>query len=160
MLRVGLTGFGAMEVRLNAAARCRLVASLVLLSACGAQAENATESGTSPSVTIVGDTAFVSLPLGRTADNGVISLTFDAVTEDSRCPSDVQCVWEGNGGVRLTLEGGDEIQVVIVNSASVPRHVEFLGHAIAYSGLSPYPMSTVSIDREAYVATIAVVELQ
>ena len=29
---------------------------------------------------------------------------FDTVTEDSRCPSDVQCVWEGNATARTTID--------------------------------------------------------
>jgi hypothetical protein len=29
---------------------------------------------------------------------------FDTVTEDSRCPTDVECVWEGNATARITVD--------------------------------------------------------
>ena len=130
--------------------------SLALLAACAPATDE--PSGPSPSVAVVGDTAFLELPMGRSADNGEISVTFDAVTEDSRCPSDVQCVWAGNGGVRLTLAGGEETDVVIVNSTVSPREISFRGYSIGYRELAPYPTSTERPDPAAYVVRIAVVD--
>ena len=31
-------------------------------------------------------------------------LTFEKVTEDSRCPADAQCIWAGDGVVAVTLQ--------------------------------------------------------
>lgn len=106
---------------------------------------------------MVGDTAFLELPIGRSADNGDLSVSFDAVTEDSRCPRGVQCVWEGNAAVRLTLESGDETEVFVLSTAREPRQASFAGYAIDFRDLAPYPASEEPLDREAYVARIAVV---
>jgi hypothetical protein len=109
-------------------------------------------------VSIVGDTAFLELPLGRSADNGEISVAFDGVSEDSRCPRDVQCVWAGNGAIRLTLTGGDESEVVILNSTLDPHQVSFGPYSIGFRDLTPYPISRDPVDRGEYVAHIAIVD--
>ena len=46
-----------------------------------------------------------SLHLGQTAQTPLhdIQVTFSKVIEDSRCPSDAQCVWEGNVKIRLDI---------------------------------------------------------
>jgi hypothetical protein len=127
---------------------------LVLFAACN----TSPDLQTGPNVTVVGDTTFLELQVGTSATNGEIRVAFDAVTEDSRCPTDVQCVWEGNGGIRLTLTGGDQTGVFIVNSSSDPRLVGFQGFALGFSDLRPYPVSTQAIDPDDYVATISIVD--
>jgi hypothetical protein len=140
--------------------RALLPLCVVALTACGSQQEPAADppvrDGLEPTVSVVGDTAFLELPLGRSADNGEIQVTFDAVTEDSRCPSDVQCVWEGNGGIRLTLSSDQESGVFIVNSTLSPQRVAFAGFTIGFRDLRPHPVAQVPTDRDAYVATISV----
>jgi len=136
--------------------------AVALLAACGPQASSQSrepeDAGPSPRVTFVGDTAFLELPIGRTADNGELRVTFDAVTEDSRCPSGVQCVWAGNASLRLTLATANETDVAIVNSTTTPHMAAFEGFVLGYRDLTPYPVSTVPTDRATYVATIWVVD--
>ena len=73
-----------------------LAGALALLTACGTPADTETapgqDAGPEPSVSVAGDTTLIELPMGRSANNGDITVTFDAVTTDSRCPTDVQCV--------------------------------------------------------------------
>jgi hypothetical protein len=109
-------------------------------------------------VSIVGDTAFLELPVGRSADNGEISVTFDGVSEDSRCPTDVECVWAGNGAIRLTLTGGDETEVVILNSTLNPREASFGPYSIGFRDLTPYPVSGEPLDPGEYAAHVAIVD--
>lgn len=136
---------------------CLALGAVTLFTvACGQQEPS--PSGPAPTVTVVGDTAFIDLPIGRTGDNGEITVTFDAVTEDSRCPSDVTCVWAGNAGIRLTLTGGDDTDVVIVNSTLVPHTASFAGYTLRFVDLTPYPASEQPTDEDDYVARIAVVD--
>jgi hypothetical protein len=128
------------------------------LAACGGSTDRQADGGPTPTVTMVGDTALLELPVGRSADNGEISVTFDAVTEDSRCPRGVQCVWQGNASVRLTLESGDDVQVVILGSALEPRQASFAGYTVGLRGLAPDPASDGPLDGAPYVARIAVVD--
>lgn len=133
-----------------------LSAYIVLLAACGTGDPGPTDTGAEPTVSMVADTAFLVLPVGRTAHNGDFSIRFEAVTEDSRCPSDVECVWEGNAGVRLTLSSNDDSGLVLLNTALEPQAVRFAGRIVALRDLSPYPASETPIDHDAYVATISV----
>lgn len=131
--------------------------AVAALTACG-PADPQPDGRPSPSVTMVGDTAFLELPVGRSADNGEISVTFETVTEDSRCPTGVQCVWAGNASVRLTLESGDEAEVVVLGSALEPRQATFAGYTLTLRDLVPRPASEQPLDRAAYVARIAIVD--
>jgi hypothetical protein len=130
----------------------------VALTACGPSTDSQPELRATPRVEMVGDTAFVELPLGRSADNGEISITFEAVTEDSRCPRGVQCMWEGNASVRLTLESGDETQVVILGSTVEPRKASFAGYAIGLRQVMPYPLPEWPVEPESYWARIAILD--
>lgn len=111
-----------------------------------------------PNVTVVGDTAFIELPVGRPANNGELSITFDGISEDSRCPTDVQCVWAGNASIRLTLSSGDRTELAILNSTLAPQETSFVGYTIGFRDLTPYPVSTEPLDPAEYVALIAVID--
>lgn len=143
-----------------------LPAALAFLAACGTPPDTEPASSqpgarAEPSVGVVGDTTLLELPLGSSANNGVISVRFDAVTSDSRCPTAVECVWEGNAGIRLTVTDRNETEVYVVNSASsptTPTWVRFVGWTIGYRDLIPHPTSTAPTDPDAYVATIAILD--
>jgi hypothetical protein len=134
------------------------VLAVATLAACAPSTDRPPEGGPGPSVTMVGDTAFLELPVGRSADNGELSVVFEAVTEDSRCPRGVQCVWEGNASVRLTLESGGETEVVLLGLALEPREASFAGYSVGLRDLAPYPVSEQPIERASYVARIAIVD--
>ncbi len=73
------------------------------------------------------------------------SLTFTAVSEDSRCPKDVICVWAGRAVVLFnattTTGGAQELRLVLV------------------SELRPYPVSTTPIGVDQYEVTARVLPL-
>lgn len=41
--------------------------------------------------------------MARIQDSPLL-VRFDTVADDSRCPTDVQCVWEGNATARVTID--------------------------------------------------------
>ena len=84
-----------------------------------------------------------------------VTIDFRDVTEDSRCPSNVVCVWAGNGQVALTLSTPSDARDVLLNTTSEPRRIEFAGIRIALASLAPYP-SGEPIDPADYVATFEV----
>lgn len=89
-----------------------------------------------------------------------IKIKFLNVTQDSRCPSDVTCVWEGQaiivvnikkddqdlGNFKLTQQGGQE-KLAVQN---------FVGQKIELIEVNPYPKSTEEIQLSDYVATLVV----
>ncbi|MCP3963547.1 MAG: hypothetical protein GY719_37400 [bacterium] len=82
-----------------------------------------------------------------------LTVRFSGVVGDSRCPSDVTCVWAGDAQVDLRLERSDD-------EISVSLHTHGSGEAQAFGctlrllDLRPYPKSTVDIAPEDYMATL------
>jgi hypothetical protein len=86
-----------------------------------------------------------------------IVVRFRSVSNDSRCPSDVQCVWAGNAVVGLTLSQGDGPTTdASLNTTLEPRLLKFGGHTIKLVGLKPGRQSSKPIPDGAYVATLEV----
>jgi hypothetical protein len=93
-------------------------------------------------------------------DDTHLLISFDGVTEDSRCPTDVQCPWEGNAAVRLELSS--EIaefapQPRVLNTSLEPRSTDFMGLTIRLVDVAPYPSTAGQpIDPESYVVKLVV----
>lgn len=69
-----------------------------------------------------------------------LTLEFLNVPEDSRCPTGVQCVWQGNGVVRLELRRDGASETVTLNTGVEPRTAEFGAHRVRLLFLEPYPV--------------------
>jgi hypothetical protein len=93
-------------------------------------------------------------------DDTHLLISFDGVTEDSRCPTDVQCPWEGNAAVRFELSS--EIaefapQPRVLNTSLEPRSTDFMGLTIRLVDVAPYPSAAGQpIDPESYVVKLVV----
>ncbi len=103
------------------------------------------------------------IPFGKTVQFEDISITFSKVIEDSRCPSDVTCVWAGQAKVLVAI---------ITKGESIEKELIFHGTAtgnekentmflidnkkyIAYL-LSPYPKTTQSINQRDYFLNVLI----
>ena len=86
-----------------------------------------------------------------------IVLRFGGVANDSRCPSDVQCVWAGNAVVGLSLRQGEGPATdVALNTTLDPKITKILGYAIKLVHLKPVPNTGKAISGGEYVATLEV----
>lgn len=97
------------------------------------------------------------IALGETAVFEDTSITFLKILEDSRCPSDVTCVWAGEAKVlaKIQTQEGTIEKELIFHGTSFGRESEntlFVSKAKTYVGyrLSPYPVSTVHPDNRNY----------
>ena len=80
-----------------------------------------------------------------------------AVTEDSRCPINAICVWEGNASVTLELKNSISDQLITrLNTNLDPKSIDFSGVIITLTELNPYPKSNESINPDDYVAKLIV----
>ena len=89
------------------------------------------------------------------------SVRFLAVAEDSRCPSQAQCVWAGDGSVVLEIApaGGDEAEETLhTNPESGPGAVALAGYELTLLRLDPYPVTPGDIATDAYRATLVLSE--
>jgi hypothetical protein len=98
---------------------------------------------------------------GQTARVSALSVTFEGVTSDSRCPTDVVCVWEGDAVARLTLthpSSGTETKE-LHTSGSGSRSVNFGGIVIELVRLDPAPRSAQPIPPQSYRLTLHFIQV-
>jgi hypothetical protein len=99
------------------------------------------------------------LPVGMTATlngNGA-RITFKQVLEDSRCPTDVTCVWAGDARIELTISRNGSSDDTKFLSLSPPNSEARSGDLqIRFVGLSPVPRQADGNARLPYVAQLVV----
>jgi hypothetical protein len=93
-------------------------------------------------------------------NSGEVKVTFIEVTEDSRCPSDLNCFWAGQIQVSVNiLENGHDLGTLhLVNNASrKDLSIKKINkHLIEFIKAKPYPKSNQEIEFSDYIITLAV----
>ena len=83
----------------------------------------------------------------RVAGTGEL-VSFESVPSDSRCPTDVTCVWAGNALVRVRIQGLDADSTLELNTTLEPKRGSAGGVQVELRSLDPAPLSTEpSADR-------------
>lgn len=92
-----------------------------------------------------------------TLNSECLKIVFDSVSEDSRCPEGVNCIWSGNAVVKLIVSknGKDETELEL-NTNIEPSSSSYKGLDISLKRLSPYPKEGVSIRNENYRAALLI----
>ena len=95
-----------------------------------------------------------------------LDLSFVDVIEDSRCPSDVQCIWAGQVSVSVELKiasSGENLGrfgMTMIGSAepgtSNDYHLSIGVYLVELVNVMPYPVSTQVIEPSEYVITLIV----
>ena len=88
-----------------------------------------------------------------------LRVKFAAVPEDSRCPSDVNCVWAGNAVVTVELTEGQCTTTLRLNThqnPQAPENTKVGPYRVKLVKLDPYPRSTQKISAGDYTATLVV----
>jgi len=97
----------------------------------------------------------------KRAANGEIILKFVSVLEDSRCPTDVNCVWAGNAKIEVIIsdKNGGSKKSVMNTTTGGPLGDQHNGWAIYLTSLTPLPKSGKSTKKKSYVATFNITRL-
>ena len=89
-----------------------------------------------------------------------LSIGFVAVREDSRCPSDVVCVWEGQTTISVSVQSANltpsNFNLTSRGGESNLSVRDFRDFSIRLLEIAPYPKSTEHIGTSDYVATLVV----
>lgn len=78
--------------------------------------------------------------------------TFLNVKEDSRCPSDVECVWEGDVAIEINIVLDEKNRGNFELNRSNLHKVSFGGYYLKLIELNPYPSSPDPIPLASYNA--------
>jgi len=87
-----------------------------------------------------------------------LKITFDAITADSRCAPEVQCVWEGDAVAKVQAATGTQAPSVyeLHTNSGFATQVDHGGYRIRLTAVAPGPHVNVVIDPAAYVITLIV----
>ena len=91
--------------------------------------------------------------LGKTVTVGSVTITPQSVVEDSRCPTGVQCVWEGRVRLSVQIEDGSGSHTVelTLGEAQTVGAV-----SLTLTDVSPYPEEGTEIQDADYLFTFDV----
>ena len=130
---------------------------LTLACACGGDPVGVSPE---PSIVVAVAEEFLLAP-GETArlPEGTLRVRFDEVTEDSRCPRDVACPWQGRALVALTVHteaGAEQVRLEV----TAPARSETIGrYKVELLSLFPEPVSTRPIPPNEYRINLRVLEI-
>ncbi len=106
------------------------------------------------------------LPLGKSFElragasatvQGGLTIVFERVASDSRCPMDALCVWAGDATLSLRLSASTgQPAIRELHTQDSGSELSYSNCTIALIGLAPYPRSDRPIQASDYVATFSV----
>ncbi len=102
----------------------------------------------------------IALRIGEsvTPPKSTTIVTLTEVSDDSRCPTNVTCVWAGDAAVTLRVQpakGATEV-VTLHTGLANGQSATAAGLRLRLERLEPRPTFGKTLDRSAYVATIAI----
>jgi hypothetical protein len=114
-----------------------------------------------------GSPSAMTVPLGReftlrvgqsaVVDDTSLRIALERVADDSRCPVDVQCVWEGDAAVTVEIvDPAAPRAYELHTSGRYPREVTHGAYRVTLVRLDPSPRSSVPISPSDYRATFVV----
>ncbi len=79
-----------------------------------------------------------------------LTITFEEVVADSRCPRNAMCIWEGDGEVKLSFSKHDIITRASLHTTLEPKSAVVYDYLIRLNSLMPYPELDRRINVEDY----------
>jgi hypothetical protein len=98
------------------------------------------------------------IDIGETVDvDGTsLAITFVKVNNDSRCPMNAICVWEGNAQIQLAVRDNGAAVPLVLNTTQEPRQIVAGSYRIELLSLQPFPVVGETRDPDDYYATLVV----
>jgi hypothetical protein len=91
-----------------------------------------------------------------------IRMTFIGIPEDSRCPTGVECIWEGRALVKFSFRKGNEYMEDVMatpsSNSTVPAYIEVFGRKAKLLKVTPYPEGNNPIPAVDYRVRVVMVQ--
>ena len=88
-----------------------------------------------------------------------LKLSFVKVTEDSRCPKGVHCIWAGQVIAELHIEGKPALLTLPGGRDNAKAQTDSQGFRIELQAVNPYPEEGMDMNKAAYQATLKITRL-
>lgn len=127
-----------------------------MMAACLAACGNGPTSASTMTVPLGRE---FTLRVGETAvvDDTALRISLDKVAQDSRCPVDVQCVWEGDAAVSVVItDPAAPRSYELHTSGRYATEVTHGAYHVTLVRLDPVPRSTAPLSPGDYRATLRV----
>ncbi len=124
-----------------------LIVSLMLMLAFGVVPATAAKRA---------ETMQVRINKEKRSPKSKLSIRFLELVEDSRCPTDVNCIWAGNAKIKIRVSKNGRSHELTLNTNGPNQAVPVEGYSITLVGLTPAPRSNIRINRNGYVATLSI----
>jgi hypothetical protein len=102
----------------------------------------------------------VVLKLGSPArvPNTNLTIAAEAVVEDSRCPTGVSCVWEGDAAIRIRITTPDApaATYTLHTNDQFAREVVHGGSRVRLISVAPHPTATSKPTPDEYRVTLSI----
>lgn len=108
----------------------------------------------------------IKIPLGETVETNGYSITFVEVLEDSRCPTNVTCIWEGRVKLKVKVQANgkdvemEELIFGATRSGEDKNHMFYSSEAIKLEGMkvTPYPNTEKDKKENGYTLLVCAYE--
>lgn len=107
---------------------------------------------------VFGDAQMGEISVGQSMMINGVRITLNEVTQDSRCPKDVQCIQAGNITLSVTLQSNTDKTNTSISSDRSP--IAFDSYNISIVGIKPDKISTTKIKSTDYKITFKVTSLK
>ncbi len=132
----------------------RISTSLALVAILLAPA--CSESPTEPAGPSLGERFSLGVGESVTIKSQRVTIGFERLVADSRCPEDVVCIWAGEAVVALSWETrGTSASSFQLSTLFAPQ-TTISGYGITLRGVTPVPRSNVRIDPGSYRVELVV----
>ena len=95
----------------------------------------------------------------KTFSRSNLKIKFVSLIEDSRCPIGTNCVWAGNAKIKIEISRGKSSKTFELSTMLEPKSATYKGFQIKLVSLTPVPGENIRINRNGYVAALAVSRL-
>lgn len=85
-----------------------------------------------------------------------LTVTFEEVIGDNRCPGDAVCILGGSADVRILVQGPGSASQRLALSTGDMRPVQYRDFTIELLEVSPYPFSSIPFDPSEYKVRLRV----
>ena len=102
----------------------------------------------------------VQVQINKAVTSDGLKIEFVELVEDSRCPTDVECVWAGNAKIKVRVTKNGKSQLLALEMVTKGMKPNFGNYRLKLKALTPEPRSNVRINRNGYVATIEVTKVK
>jgi len=121
----------------------------MLVVACSKEKEPITDDTLKVGQITLNDTLTIGYQTTLVDEANHLSLTFDSMLSESRCPIGVVCFWQGNVAVKLTFKKGDLEYPFTFDSYFKPE-TTVGGYDFHFLDATPYPDISKSVDDSVY----------